>query len=206
MNPDDAFDLYSGLDGYGIPYEVLALNATGNHGAALPELITSGVGNYGGFITLSELSYEQSAGVYASAMTDAQWQSIYDYQTAYGVRLARLDAYPGWDFGVSLYGSGGCCIEADDIQYISISNSTAFKTAGYKSGGKVPTTGLWHYGATISRENTWAIATLSAGGSFTGESVSAVINVWPNGNGVREQMVWFTRYVKTSSIHLVKPR
>lgn len=86
----------SGLNAHGIPYEVLIVP---QDGVALPALNSSAtVGNYGGFITLSELSYQYSTG-WASGLTSAQWQAIYDYQTAFGVRLARLDVYPTSDFG-----------------------------------------------------------------------------------------------------------
>lgn len=87
----------SGLNAHGIPYEVLIVPQSG---AALPTLNSSAtVGNYGGIITLSELSYQYTTG-WASGLTSAQWQAIYDYQTAFGVRLARLDVYPNLDFGM----------------------------------------------------------------------------------------------------------
>lgn len=85
----------SGLNAYGIPYELLVVP---QEGTTLPVLNSSTVGNYGGIIVLSELSYDYTTG-WASALTTVQWQALYDYQTAFGVRMVRLDVYPGSAFG-----------------------------------------------------------------------------------------------------------
>jgi hypothetical protein len=89
----------SGLKGYGIPYEVVIVPATG---IMLPTLnSSSSSGNYGGIITVSELSYDLGAAGWGSAITATQWQELYAYQQSFGVRLVRLDVYPGPDFGMS---------------------------------------------------------------------------------------------------------
>jgi hypothetical protein len=93
-----AYSGYSGLNAYGIPYQIVLVP---QEGITLPTLNSSStVGNYGGIIVLSEVSYGYSTG-WGSALTAAQWTQIYNYQTSFGVRLARLDVYPDADFGMS---------------------------------------------------------------------------------------------------------
>jgi hypothetical protein len=78
----------SGLNGYGIPYQILTVPQAG---IALPTLNTTAGGNYGGFIVAGQVSYDMGGGNYQSALTAAQWQQIYDYQTMYGVRMVQYD-------------------------------------------------------------------------------------------------------------------
>lgn len=92
----DVAAISPGLDGYGIPWEKALIPKTG---AALPALNSSAAdGNYAGIITSGGLSYDYN-GNYKSALTAAQWNQLYDYQSAFRVRLVRLDEFPGPDFG-----------------------------------------------------------------------------------------------------------
>lgn len=92
-----SYSATSGLTAYGIPYQLLTVPSTG---AALPELSTaSGDGNFGGIVVLSEVSYDYN-GLFASALTTDQWNSLFDYQTAFGVRMTRIDVYPEEQFGM----------------------------------------------------------------------------------------------------------
>jgi hypothetical protein len=123
-----AYSAYSGLNDYGIPYQLLIVPA---QGVALPRLNeTSTQGNFGLIVVQSEVSYLNSnTNTYGSALTDAQWSSIYSYQTSFGVRLVRLDVAPGPSTGtVSL---GGCCNTSE--QLVSISSDAGFTTAGLKT-------------------------------------------------------------------------
>jgi hypothetical protein len=87
----------SGLKGYGIPFELVIVPSSG---ITLPTLnSTSTSGNYGGILTVSELAYDLGAAGWGSALTTSQWQQLYAYQTSFGVRMVRLDVYPGADFG-----------------------------------------------------------------------------------------------------------
>lgn len=89
----------SGLKGYGIPFQLVIVP---QGGTSLPSLNdTTTQGNYGGIVVLSELAYSYDD-VWASALTSSQWQQLYDYQTTFGVRMVRLDVYPGPDFGKSI--------------------------------------------------------------------------------------------------------
>jgi len=54
-NDDEAQSVTSGLNGYGIPFQVLIAP---KEGATLPALTTSSGGNFGSIVTLAGLSYE----------------------------------------------------------------------------------------------------------------------------------------------------
>jgi hypothetical protein len=90
-----AYSAFSGLGGYGIPYSVVTVPSTGT---TLPALSSDGVGNYGGIVVLSEVSY-QYTNDFLSALTTDQWNALYNYQIQFGVRMVRLDVYPSSDFG-----------------------------------------------------------------------------------------------------------
>ncbi|KAK4968717.1 hypothetical protein LTR66_000323 [Elasticomyces elasticus] len=125
-----AYSAYSGLNGYGIPYQVVTVPSTGT---TLPVLgnTATGVGNYGAIVILSEVAYQYSTG-FLSALTPAQFQQLYDYQTAFGVRMVRLDVYPTTDFGTTTAIAGAGCCNTGTEQLISISNATGFPTANLK--------------------------------------------------------------------------
>lgn len=89
-----------GLQGYGIPYQTLIVPQSG---AALPSLNSSlTAGNYGGILVLSEVAYQYSTG-FLSALTTSQWNTMYAYQLAFGVRMVRLDVYPTTDMGKFMF-------------------------------------------------------------------------------------------------------
>ena len=123
-----AYSAYSGLNDHGIPYSVLIVP---QNGTALPSLNdTATTGNYGLIVVLSEVSYDYGGTEgYQSALTTDQWTALFNYQVSFGVRMVRLDVYPSSDTGTTSL--GGCC-DTDVEQYISISNDTAFTTAGLR--------------------------------------------------------------------------
>jgi len=122
-----AYSAYSGLNDHGIPYYVQIVPSTG---ASLPSLNDSTTtGNYGLIVIVSEVSYlNTTSGDYQSALTDAQWTSLFNYQVSFGVRMVRLDVAPSVATGTTSL--GGCCDTGE--QLISISNDTFFPTAGLK--------------------------------------------------------------------------
>lgn len=120
----------SGLVGYGIPYELILVPSTGITLPTLNSSLTSG--NYGGIIVHGEVSYDLGTAGWGSAITAAQWASIYAYQADFNVRMVRLDVYPGSDFGTTTAISGAGCCNTGVEQMISISNSTGFPTANLK--------------------------------------------------------------------------
>ncbi|KAF2089035.1 putative extracellular serine-rich protein [Saccharata proteae CBS 121410] len=183
-----AYSAYSGFNGYGIPYQVVTVP---QDGVTLPTLNSSATsGNYGGIVVLSEVSYQYNTS-FESALTTAQWQQLYDYQTAFSVRMVRLDAYPTADFGTTTAIDGAGCCSTGVEQLVSITNDTGFPTANLKTGATMSTESIWHYPATITNSSiAWSIAEFAPSGDFTSNTVAAVINRIGN----REQMVWFTSW------------
>ncbi|KAK3349655.1 hypothetical protein B0T25DRAFT_247462 [Lasiosphaeria hispida] len=177
----------SGLQGYGIPYQVVVVPQAG---AALPALNSSSAeGNYGAIIILSEVAYEYPTG-WASALSADQWQALYDYQTSFRIRMVRLDSFPAAEFGVTTAAGGTGCCNAGVEQLVSISDASGFPTANIKTGAGVSTQGLWHYPAIITNTTfAQAIATFEpdSAGAFSGTTTAAIIN----NIGGRQQMVWF---------------
>ncbi|KAM7185194.1 non-anchored cell wall protein-1 [Rhypophila sp. PSN 637] len=178
----------SGLQGYGIPYQVVIVPQAG---IALPALTASGsTGNYGGIIVLSDVAYEYPTG-WASAITADQWQTIYSYQVAYGIRLVRLDSFPNTDLGVTTAISGAGCCNAGVEQLVGINDTSAFPTVNIKTGRGVSTQGLWHFPAVVinsSIAQPIAVFGGDSSGTFTTPTTAAIINNFPGG---RQQMVWF---------------
>ena len=126
-----AYSATSGLNAYGIPYELVVVPQAG---VTLPVLNSSStVGRYGSILVLSEVSYGYANGWY-SALTTDQWNQLYAYQIAFGARMVRLDAFPSSDFGVNTMASdgSGCCGTGVE-QLISFSNTAKFSTAGLKT-------------------------------------------------------------------------
>lgn len=120
----EAQNNYGVLQGYGIPYKTLIVPSGG---AALPALSSSAdYGNYAGILVCGEVTYQYGSD-WKSALTDAQWTQLYNYQTTFGVRMVRTDVYPSSDFGVSAVG----CTDADAA--ISLTNTTGFATANLKT-------------------------------------------------------------------------
>jgi len=116
---------FSGLQGYGIPYETLLVPKEGVTG--LPVLNSSANhGNYGGIVVVSEVGYNYDTQYY-SALTRAQWTALWNYQTQFGVRMVRLDVFPTSDFGVTSLGGN---VNDEPVVF---TNTTAFSTASLKT-------------------------------------------------------------------------
>jgi hypothetical protein len=98
MDSSSAYSGSSGFNAYGIPYEVLIVPQAG---ITLPTLNTTATnGTYGGIVVLDELSYNYGGTIgWASALTTDQWNTLYNYQIGFGVRMVRINVYPTTDFG-----------------------------------------------------------------------------------------------------------
>ncbi|KAH6682458.1 hypothetical protein B0J14DRAFT_573628 [Halenospora varia] len=188
-----AFGGYSGLQGYGIPYEVLYVPSDG---ALLPLLnLSSASANYGAIVVISEVSHAypsngSNSTTFKSALSDAQWASLYSYQVSFGVRMVQIGVYPGPKFGTQAL--GGCC-SPDVDQLVYISNITAFPTAGLVVGASVSTRSIWHYPAKVvdfaTIKTTTEFAQFSSISGFPSISSAGVINNFKDG---RQQMVFHT--------------
>ncbi|KAF2673281.1 hypothetical protein BT63DRAFT_410307 [Microthyrium microscopicum] len=183
----------SGLNAHGIPYQLVLVPQTG---VTLPTLnSTATKGNYGGIIVLSEVSYGYTDGTgWHSALTTDQMQTMYDYQTAFGVRMVRIDVYPNVEFGTTTaIASTGCC-NAGVEQLVSFSDVSSFPTAQLKAGAGISTAGLYHYPAVITDSSIAkevAQFAPSSDGQFATTTTAAVINTFTGG---RQQFVWFTSF------------
>lgn len=124
---------------------------------------------------LSEVSYDYGGTTgFASALTTAQWAALYQYQTSFGVRMVRLDVFPSASTGTTAL--GGCCDDGVE-QYISISNSDSFTTAGLNTDVKVSTLGLYHYPALITNSSIASeFAQFAPAAGFPMSSTAGVIN------------------------------
>ncbi|GAB7344911.1 hypothetical protein MBLNU457_3347t1 [Dothideomycetes sp. NU457] len=186
-NSIDQYSATSGLNAHGIPFQVLTVP---QNGTDLPQLNSSSTyGNFGAIILSGEVSYEYSAG-WASALTPDQFTQLYNYQVSFGVRLVRLNVYPGSNYDTTPL--GGCCGTGIE-QPMTFTNSTGIETANYKVGQSVSSKGLWHYPAQITNSSrTWEVIGLgpSSDGTYSTKSSVAVINRF----GTREQMVFFTSF------------
>ncbi|KFZ02885.1 hypothetical protein V502_11414 [Pseudogymnoascus sp. VKM F-4520 (FW-2644)] len=178
-----AYSGYSGLRGYGIPYQVLTVPQAG---VALPSLNSSAtVGNFGAIVVLGEVSYDYGATGFQSALTPAQWATLYGYQLAFGVRMVRIDVYPG--AGSGTVALGGCCGSGVE-QLVSLTDTSDFPTAGLKTGAGISTIGMWHYPASIVNSTiAKPFLQFAPASGFAATSTAAVIN---NIDG-RKQMVFF---------------
>ncbi|KAK0106108.1 hypothetical protein ONS95_004612 [Cadophora gregata] len=193
-----AYSAKSGLNDYGIAFEVFIVPAGG---ATLPVLTSpTRVGNYGGIVILSEVSYANSAGEYVSALTDAQWNSLYEYQRTFGIRMVRLDVVPGAATGTRVLGS---CCDGTVEQLLAVNDTSAFPGAGLVVGATLSTRGLYHYPAAITNASlATAFATFKTTTGFLTNSVAGVINKFKDG---RQQMVFFLGFAtdwSTTSILL----
>lgn len=123
------YSAFSGLNGYAIPYQLVIVPQTG---ITLPVLNSSAtVGNYGGIVILSEVSYDYGGTEgFQSALNATQLATLYQYQVSFGVRMVRLDVFPSTDTGTVAI--GGCCATGQE-QNLTISNAAQFPTAGLKT-------------------------------------------------------------------------
>jgi hypothetical protein len=109
------------LQGYGIPYQVVDLSIPA---AGFPQLnSTPNAGNFGGIVAVSARPYN-GGDDWSKVLSEKQWQELYRYQEAFGVRMVRLNAWPSADFGVQ---SAGGAVTAD--QPVAITNVKDFATA-----------------------------------------------------------------------------
>jgi hypothetical protein len=82
------------LNQIGVPYDTLIARQT----ALTPQTLSDGLGagRYQGILlTTGNLAYEAAPGVYESALTAAQWQTLWQYQADFRVRQVTLYTYPG---------------------------------------------------------------------------------------------------------------
>ncbi|KAF2686123.1 hypothetical protein K458DRAFT_363727 [Lentithecium fluviatile CBS 122367] len=169
------------LQGYGVPYRVIDLSLPAS---GFPQLnSTPDTGNFGGIVAVSARDYK-GGDDWNKVLSDKQWQELYKYQEAFGVRMVRLNAWPNAEFGVQ---NTGGAVTAD--QPVAVTNGKDFATANIIVNAQMSTLNLSKYPAKITNTSIASeIAQFSNGSSKT---TAAVINKYPSG---REQQVWFTAF------------
>ncbi|KAF4629487.1 hypothetical protein G7Y89_g8665 [Cudoniella acicularis] len=171
------------LQGYGIPFSVLDLS---QKGATLPTLNTSAnAGNYGGIVINSLRDYSKSDDGH-NILSDIQWQQLYAYQAAFGVRMVRLNAFPSAEFGTQSLSDNSVQVD----QPVSITDVSAFSTANIVSGAQMSTAGTNHYPAKITNSSIAVEIAQFAAISGQAKGTAAVVNKIGN----REQQVWFLQF------------
>ncbi|KAF2188804.1 putative extracellular serine-rich protein [Zopfia rhizophila CBS 207.26] len=174
------------LRGYGIPFQVVNLAL---QGGGFPQLnSTPDTGNYGGIVTVNARGYK-GGDDWKKVLNEKQWDALYKYQEAFGVRMVRLNSWPSSDFGVSAVGDSG--VTAD--QPIAIIDASRFPTANLVVNAQMSTVDLTKYPAKIIN-TTLATEIAQFGGQQ--KSTAAVINKFPSG---REQQVWFLPFATAFS-------
>ena len=81
------------LDQIGIPYDTLIASQS----PLTAQTLSDGLGNgryQGIFLTTGNLAYEASPNNWQSALTQAQWQTLWQYEADFRVRQATLYTYP----------------------------------------------------------------------------------------------------------------
>jgi hypothetical protein len=174
------------LQGYGAPYVLLTVPQAGT---SLPSLestsIESNIGNFGLIIIIGQVSYNYGGSFgYASALTSAQWDVLYTYQTKYGVRMIQLGIYPSAIEGMDVV-AGGCC---SGEQYVRLTNTSIVPTAGLKITD-LSTLNMYHYPAKVTNPSgITPFLTFAANSEIASESIGGVIKVYSTG---REEMSFF---------------
>jgi hypothetical protein len=174
------------LQGYGAPYVLLAVPQAG---ISLPSLestsIESSIGNFGLIIIIGQVSYNYGGSIgYASALTSAQLDALYAYQTKYNIRMIQLGVYPTAIDGMDVI-AGGCC---SDEQYVRLTNTSIVPTAGLKIAN-LSTLNMYHYPAKVTNSSgITPFLTFAANSEFASESIGGVIKVYSTG---REEMSFF---------------
>ncbi|CAO2655486.1 Nn.00g042890.m01.CDS01 [Neocucurbitaria sp. VM-36] len=174
------------LQGYGIPYVVVDLSIPAG---GYPQLnATPDTGNFGGIVLVSTRQH-RTGDDWKQAMSQRQWEDIYGYQEAFGVRMVRLNAWPYAEFGVQ---SSGGLVTTD--QPVAITNTTDVPKANLVANAQLSTVNLSKYPAKITNSSgVWEIAQFGTSAKTT----AAVINKFPSG---REQQVWFLAFDAESNV------
>ncbi|KAK6352394.1 hypothetical protein TWF730_009221 [Orbilia blumenaviensis] len=204
------------LNGYGIPYDSIVM---GDSGYTLPSLTNSdGSCKYGVIVAFRQLYNSNSKGSWVSFIGSDQWQKIYDYQVACGVRLIHLGAVPNqWDFACSLVSSSdsteSSSLYSTNHQFFLDTDvaKAEFPTANLKNPKNARFASTWHtpgwcddtllqYAWGMTSQNAFLYneplkLTSPASGTLASISQPAlgVINRYSSG---REQMAFFTTFAQ----------
>lgn len=137
----------------GVPYDVLDATTT-----ALTEdslmVAADGSGRYQGVVlTNNALIFQNASGGYESALSTAEWATLWQYEQTYKVRQLSLYTFPGSypeDYGLR-YIDGSASASAD---VRAASGQTV--TAEFRPGAVVPVRNAYNYPASVLDASQWA--------------------------------------------------
>ncbi|KAI9096204.1 hypothetical protein DFS34DRAFT_650923 [Phlyctochytrium arcticum] len=178
------------LTSYGIPFDIVRVPAAGITGNLTLEEATSGM--YSMIIVQpGQLQYNY-AGLWKSALTDAQWTQLASYQVKHKVRLITLDDSPQASHGTAIANPTvfGCCGQGV-TQNLKVQLTPELALSGLVNGASVSTSGLYHYPVTVTNTTTttaFALLDPSSDGAFPTQTAVGVIINFPGG---RQQMSFY---------------
>ncbi|WP_421381633.1 hypothetical protein ACOJQI_20630 [Bacillus salacetis] len=128
----------------GIPYKTLIASKE----ELTPQLLVpdgSSTGNFQGvLLTTGNLGYQSSPGVWESAFTYEEWQTLWNYEAQYGVRQAVLYTYPGsYPDNYGLISSNGASSDLEAVLTKEGAETFSYLNPDIKIGIK----GAWTYQA-----------------------------------------------------------
>jgi len=148
------------LDLLGIPYDAIVVSKTG-----LPLLNDSTHGYYQGIIlSTGSLGYNNN-GVWASALTTANWATLDTYAATYGVRVVSYYTFPEARYGMALSGATGYSTTPTAPGQLGLSTAGATLFPYLISTNKLAVTYAYFYPATAvaaAGETTTPIMTMTS--------------------------------------------
>ncbi|MCS7003467.1 MAG: hypothetical protein NZ518_11515, partial [Dehalococcoidia bacterium] len=141
--------------------------ATRTPGGLTPQFLANGNrGNFQGVIlTSGSLAYFDPSRGWVSALTDAEWQALWAYQAAFGVRQVTWYTYPTPDYG---FDTGGAVVNGSANPVDLTLTAAGRQTFSYLNpANPLPIRNVWNYRApAIMTSTVTTLATDGAGNAL----------------------------------------
>jgi hypothetical protein len=162
---DPALAAWEALLGqFGIPHEVLV---AAEEELTVSRLVVGGdTGRFQGvLLATNNLAYDAGGGSFESAFSDAEWQLLFEYQRAFGVRQVSLYTFPGATpeaFGIELAepGSG-----APEGYFAEMTPAGADVFTDLVAGAQIPIRLAWVYRSRLTPDSTAVPLLIDASGN-----------------------------------------
>lgn len=196
-NEPSYLEAQKALQSLGMPFEIKVLTANGSRISTDPLNLTNpdGSGKYFGIITTTgELAFETTGNTWDTALTDAQWEELKNYEAQYSVRRISLYTFPSDLIGVSAIPGK----ENGNPNYLIFTSLVNPFISGIPNTAKPPLNGTWMYPAKITN------ATLTKSFMlFKDSTVAATTSKFTDG---REQMhFFFDQSIYTAGSVIISP-
>jgi hypothetical protein len=136
----------------GVPYDVLIAT---EEELTVSRLVSGATGRYQGILlATNSLAYDTGGGTYASAFTDAEWQLLFEYERAFGVRQVSLYTFPGAvpeSYGIELAVEGGA---APAGYYVEPTTEGLLVFDDLVAGARIPVEFAWVYRSRLTAGST----------------------------------------------------